>query len=375
MTNQNESSEVDKSMIVITSDDLQTQQVNERVNQMQAAQKVALIREVGAPTASSSSGSLKSVLMLLLAGLVGGVLAFALNKLSDVVLEVMGLSENTTVNNVTFTFLLAFGIGLVVSVADPLFSRNYSKLATSAAIAIPAAIVFGLIIGLIASAYYTAALDRVFERANDLAVSLSWSDAQFYDYVSSQYHLPRGIAWALVGIAAGLTVGLASRSLKRLGLAVAGGAVGGFIGGFVFDFISGEAVAQIAGIVILGGLIGGSVALLEQAAKSRWIEIAAGGMAGKQFILYQAEITIGSAPNADITLIKDPGIAPIAARVVSRGSQTTIEALNESCPVYLNGRLMSRESLSDQDIISIGSTEIRFREKSSQGAVPGAIAR
>jgi hypothetical protein len=287
----------------------------------------------------------------------------------------MGLSENTTVGNVTFTFLLAFGIGLVVSIADPLFSKNTSKLATSAAIAIPAAIVFGLIIGLIASAYYSAALDRVYQRANELAFALNWSDAQYYDYISSQYHLPRGIAWALVGIAAGLTVGLASRSWKRLGLAVAGGAVGGFIGGFVFDFITGEALAQIAGIVILGGLIGGSVALLEQAAKSRWIEIAAGGMAGKQFILYQSEITVGSAPNADITLIKDPGIAPIAARVVSRGSQTTIEALNQNCPVYLNGRLMTRENLSDQDIISIGSTEIRFREKSSQGAAPGSIAR
>ena len=375
MTSEDQSPKSNESQIVITSGDLETQQVNERVNQMQAAQKVALIREVGAPTATSSSGSVKSVLLLLMAGLIGGVLAFGLTKLSDLVLEAMGLSENTTVGNVTFTFLLAFGIGLVVSIADPLFSKNTSKLATSAAIAIPAAIVFGLIIGLIASAYYSAALDRVYERANELAFALNWSDAQYYDYISSQYHLPRGIAWALVGIAAGLTVGLASRSWKRLGLAVAGGAIGGFIGGFVFDFITGEALAQIAGIVILGGLIGGSVALLEQAAKSRWIEIAAGGMAGKQFILYQSEITVGSAPNADITLIKDPGIAPIAARVVSRGSQTTVEALNQNCPVYLNGRLMTRENLSDQDMISIGSTEIRFREKSSQGATPGAIAR
>jgi hypothetical protein len=375
MTSEDQSPKSNESQIVITSGDLETQQVNERVNQMQAAQKVALIREVGAPTATSSSGSIKSVLLLLMAGLVGGVLAFALTKLSDVVLEGLGLAENTTVSNVTFTFLLAFAIGLVVSIADPLFSRNTSKLATTAAIAIPAAIVFGLVIGLIASAYYSLAIDRVYDDANELAFALNWSDAQYYDYISSQYHLPRGIAWSLVGIAAGLTVGLASRSWKRLGLAVAGGAVGGFIGGFVFDFITGEALAQIAGIVILGGLIGGSVALLEQAAKSRWIEIAAGGMAGKQFILYQSEITVGSAPNADITLIKDPGIAPIAARVVSRGSQTTIEALNQNCPVYLNGRLMTRENLSDQDMISIGSTEIRFREKSSQGAAPGSIAR
>lgn len=375
MTNQNDPTNGEKSMIVITSGDLESQQVNERVNQMQAAQKVALVREIGAPTASSSSGSVKSVLLLLMAGLVGGVIAFALTKLSDPVLTSLGLSENTTVSNVTFTFLLAFGIGLVVSIADPLFSRNTSKLSKSAAIAIPAAVLFGLFIGLIASAYYSAAIDRIYATAEELAYALNWSDAQYYDYVDSQYHLPRGIAWALVGIAVGLTVGLASRSWKRLGLAVAGGSLGGFIGGFVFDFISGEAIAQIVGIVILGGLIGGAVALLEQAAKSRWIEIAAGGMAGKQFILYQAEITVGSAPNADITLIKDPGIAPIAARVVSRGSQTTIEALNQNCPVYLNGRLMSRENLSDQDIISIGSTEIRFREKSSQGATPGAIAR
>jgi hypothetical protein len=375
MTDQNDSTNGEKSMIVITNSDLESQQVNERVNQMQAAQKVALVREIGAPTATSSSGSVKSVLLLLMAGLVSGVIAFALMKLSDLVLDSLGLSENMTVQNVSFTFVLAFGIGLVVSIADPLFSRNTSKLSSSAAIAIPAAVIFGLIVGFIVDAYYSAATSRIYDNADELEYLLNWSNAQYNDYVLSQLHLPRGIAWALVGITVGLTVGLASRSWKRLGLAVAGGVLGGFIGGFIFDFISGEATAQIVGIVILGGLIGGAVALLEQVAKSRWIEIAAGGMAGKQFILYQAEITIGSAPTSDITLIKDPGIAPIAARVTSRGSQTTIEALNQNCPVYLNGRLMARENLSDQDIISIGSTEIRFREKSSHGTTPGAIAR
>jgi len=370
----NSNASAEPSKIVITSADLETEKVSERVHQMKEAQKVALVRDVGTPT-TNSSGSLKSIFILLSAGLLGGLFAFLLQKLLFEVLGLFEENETVTATNVTFTFLLAFGIGIVVSVADPLFSKNFTKLGSTVAIAIPSAIGFGLIVGGIANAYYSFAMVSIYTKADELYLALNWSDAQYYDYISSQNHLPRGIAWAFIGIAVGLTVGLASRSAKRLGLAVAGGAIGGFLGGFVFDFIQVEAIAQLVGIVILGGLIGGAVALIEQVAKSRWIEIVAGGMAGKQFILYQSEITIGSAPNADITLIKDPGIAPFAAQLVSRGTQTTIEALDLNCPVYVNGRLVSRENLVDQSIISIGSTEVRFREKSSQGAVPGSIAR
>jgi hypothetical protein len=171
-------------------------------------------------------------------------------------------------------------------------------------------------------------------------------------------------------------VGIASKSLKRTGLTVAGGAAGGFIGGFLFDFIPGEAVAQALGITITGMLIGLSMAILEQAARTQWIEIVEGGMAGKQFILYKSDITLGSAPSADITLIKDPSISPIHARIYAQAGRSYIESLDPSRPISVNGAVGMRTPLEDSVYITIGSTQVLFREKAGASkTVSGSVGR
>jgi hypothetical protein len=113
-------------------------------------------------------------------------------------------------------------------------------------------------------------------------------------------------------------------------------------------------------------LIGSSVALLEQAARTQWIEIIAGGMAGKQFILYKTDISIGSSPSADITLIKDSAIAPLHARIYSQGGRTVLESLNPGLPCSVDGAVDMRFFLTDTSTITLGSTQIRFREKKNQ---------
>lgn len=360
--------------LVVTSEDLQTSAVEARVEQMKEAQKVALVRDIGAPT-TNSRGIGRAVVSMLGAGLVGGLVAFGLQRFLFNVVGLFKDAETATGSNVLFTFLLAFGIGVFVALADPLFSQDFRKTGRIAMVAVPVALGVGLVIGFIANWYYTSATESLVSKVIERATTYGWGEEQAFAYYTSQLHPLRGIAWMLVGIASGLAAGIPSGSGKRVGLGAAGGAVGGFLGGFLFDYISGETAAQAAGILLLGALIGLAVALLEQAAKSRWIEILAGGMAGKQFILYKADVTLGSAPTADVTLIKDPAIAPAAARLSVRGSVVTLEALDPACPVYVNGQLASRQTLQDSSRISIGNTEIRFRERSNQGAAPGAIRR
>jgi hypothetical protein len=374
MTNQNPGADNQQNKLIISAADLTSDSVSARVEQMREAQKVALVREIGIPT-TSSTGSAAAVFTMLAAGLVGGLIAFAAQRFLFNVVGIFDGDYQTTANNVTFTFILTASIGIVIALSEPLFSGNFRKFGISAAIAVPLAIGLGLLIGFIASAYYSNAMEAVYVRANANAYALDWNDIQFWDYVSSRTHFPRGIAWMFVGIAAGLTAGVPSKSGKKIGLGIGGGALGGFLGGFLFDYINGEALAQAAGILLLGALIGLAVALLEQAAKSRWIEILAGGMAGKQFILYKSEITVGSSPRADITLIKDPAISELAARITVRGNQASIESLDQNCPIYVDGRLVVRQPLLDSSRISVGNTEIRFRERSSQGQVPGSISR
>lgn len=367
--------------IVISSSDLSTPEVQQRVQAMADAQHVALVREVGPPT-TQSSGTLRAVLTLTGAGAVGGLAAFLLLRL---LLNGMDLfSDNAVMNNLTFTFCLALCIGLSVALADAATSRSWAKVGKVAAIAAPVAVGSALVVGLIAHLLYTAGTDWIWTNAEQAYYAGEiTTDQEVFDYVSLRLHPIRGVAWLLVGVSAGITVGVASRSWKRLGLAVLGGAIGGFLGGFIFDFIpSGDSqesvdraefLAQLIGIMLLGTLIGLATSLVEQAGKSRWIEIVSGGLAGKQFILYKSTITLGSSPSSDITLIKDPAIAPVAAVLQPRGDRLEVKAVDVTRPVVVNGVPRDQVVLNDGDLVAVGTTQLRFREKNSRTSIPGPL--
>lgn len=365
----------DNKRIRITNDDLQSPTVRQNVEGMKEAQKIALVRPVGNPDElRKSSSGLMSILILSGAGLLGGFLAFLGTKLAlDVILVD---SESATVSNLSFTFILAFMIGLTVSMIDAATSRIGSKIAIAAGLAVPTAIVLGLALGAIANAYYSSASQRIYEEAFQ-RLDRGESAETVQAFVQASNHFPRGLAWLFVGLAAGLTVGIASKNLKRTALTATGGAVGGFLGGFIFDFMPQdlEWVAQLVGICLTGLLIGSSMALLEQAARTQWIDIVAGGMAGKQFILYKSEIIIGSSPQADITLIKDSAIAPSHARIFTQGGRTILESLNPGMPCAVDGQSDMRFYLQDTNTITIGSTSIRFREKKSQKHIQSGVSR
>ncbi len=358
--------------IVITDADLNAPKVVESVRAMQEAAAFTTVRSVGAP--AQSGAGFKAILILTGAGILGGLLAYILQK---VLFDSFLAEASSTVTNLTFTFILAFVIGTTVALIDASTTKIASKIGIAAGIAIPVSIVSGLALGALANAFYSSATTRIYTDAY-MRLSNGESEDIVYQSVRNSLHLPRGFAWLLVGIAAGLTVGVASRSLKRTLLTVGGGAVGGFIGGFVFDFIPDNLVwlSQAAGITITGLLIGLSMAVLEQAARTQWIEIVEGGMAGKQFILYKNEITLGSSPTADITLIKDPSISAIHARIFAAGGRTQIESLDPNRPISVNGTVGLRIQLEDSVYITIGSTQVLFREKAGASkTVTGNVGR
>ena len=363
--------------IRITEDDVSTPEVSRRVEEMSQAQKVALVRTVGdAPARKSGAGV--AILTLTIGGAAGGLLAFLAIKLLDAVPGVGdALYENAFLSNMSFTFMLAVFIGAGVSLADVVMNKSWAKFGSVAAIAVPAAIGAAIVMGLVAHIFYSASMDWLYNSAVDKVTTGELSESQAESYMSLRMHPIRGFAWMLVGVSAGIAAGAASRSWKRLGLAALGGAIGGFLGGFLFDFIatsdSTVLLAQIVGIVLLGTLIGLATALIEQAGKSRWIEIVSGGLAGKQFILFKQEVTLGSSPSADITLIKDAGIAPVAAVLRVRGNACQVEGLPGVNALAVNGIPVQFSMLSDSDVVTIGSTQLRFREKSSDNTVPGAL--
>lgn len=363
----------------ITEDDVAGSDIDRRVEAMAEAQKVALVRTVGDAPTSSGSSTLRSILVLTAGGAVGGLLAFLGTKVIDILPGISDLAaENSFFSNMSFTFMLALFIGAGVSLADVALNRSWAKLGKVAAIALPAAVAAALVMGLIAHFFYSAATEWLFNSAFDQVLTGELTESEVEDYITLRLHPIRGLAWLLVGVSAGIAAGAAAKSWKRLALAATGGAIGGFLGGFLFDFIatseSNEWIAQAVGIVLLGTLIGTATGLIEQATKSRWIEIASGGLAGKQFILYKQDITLGSSPAADITLIKDTAIAPIAAMLQIRGTGCIVTAAPGTQGVLVNGvQVTTNAQVTDMDIVTIGGTQVRFRERASASKTPGAL--
>lgn len=342
--------------IKLDEESLRSGEVAAVVDKLQKAKEIPLVREVGQD--KSNKDSVLTVVIFLAAGLFSGLITWLCWR-------TISSEGDVEFQNMLSSVYLTFSIALVLVLTDTGLTRSIKKVGIGLLIAIPAAGLLSYVFGLVANAIYQVMTSATYQTLFDLGLDIF--DEEFYTEFATRNHLNRGVAWAFLGLAAGLAVGSHSKSARRILVTGAGGLAGGFIGGFIFDFITaGQDFAQIAGLIITGGSVGIAVSLLEQAAKQSWIEIIKGGMAGKQFILYQREITLGSSPGANITLIKDPSISPIAAKISRRGNISYISTQNPGVPVSVNGQSGNELPLSEGSLIVIGGTELRFREKSKK---------
>ena len=199
-----------------------------------------------------------------------------------------------------------------------------------------------------------------------------WLYVQLYDMASSEgLDWVRGIAWVPDALAIGVAVGVGFRSVQKGINAVIGGAVGGFVGGAIFNIIynataSGDdtgTLSRLIGFAVIGVLVGAGIGLADAVRKNLWLQIATGGMAGKQFIVYQQNAVLGSSSSADITLIKDPEIAGMHVRLNQKSGGTTFEVLDGASDVLLNGEAARSGKLSDGVLLQVGGTVLQFGEK------------
>lgn len=339
-----------KPKITITSADLNDDRIDALANHLQKAKDIPLIREVG--EAKRSNDAWLTILALVGGGVVAGLITFVL-------WQILPKSNDTTAENMKASFSIALVIALVLTIADAAMSRSLAKVGNALILSVPTAIVGGLVLGYLANILYV-------DLVQSLVAQLQASGQLTIEGFTSRNHLNRGLAWSLLGVAAGISVGVPSKSMRRVLITGLGGLIGGFLGGFSFDFFTGEQAAQGVGLAITGAIIGLSVSGLEQVSKSSWIEITRGGMAGKQFILYQNAVTLGSSPAANITLIKDPAIPGIAATIKRFGNNVVISAADRGVPIAVNGVSGFEHKLTEGSMIILGSTELRFREKSKK---------
>ncbi len=243
--------------------------------------------------------------------------------------------------------LMCIGFGVSESIVE----RSARKALLRGALALPLGLVLGFIFDLMAETLYGLLMRAVFE-------------AGVQTHKNPAVWIVRGFAWMVFGAAGGVVYGIVGQSTKKGTYGVLGGAIGAGLGGLVFDPISMAthvgSVSRAVGFGLLGMATGIGMGLVESALKDRWLYVVAGPLAGKQFILYKSETSIGSRQEADIYLFKDPNILPRHAVISISGVRV---ALHATGPMQWAGQPVHDRVLQDGDLLQLGRYAFRYKEK------------
>jgi hypothetical protein len=253
-------------------------------------------------------------------------------------------------NIVILPFVIMFTC-LGLGVSESIVERSAKKAMVRGLLGLALGLVCGFIFDWIANLFFAIGTAIIFS----LGVQTAKNPA---------FWIVRGLAWAVFGVAGGLVYGLVDRSGTKIKYGIFGGLIGAALGGMVFDPISFATktggVSRAVGFALLGLATGVAIGIVESALKDRWLYVASGPLAGKQFILYKPITTIGSSQSSDIYLFKDTSILPQHGVIELRGAQTFIRS---DGPVFVSGAPARNRALQSGDLIQIGRYAFHFRER------------
>lgn len=253
---------------------------------------------------------------------------------------------------------LSFGlsgmlIAMCLSIAEPVVDRNRRGLLINGSI--------GAAIGLLGGVGVSLFVDRLYNTMTRVA-------GEIVGAASYRSMIAHAIAWGVLGLFLTAGSGLVMRNAKKLLIGMTGGMLGGVVGGALFDMVGAAAggnahASRLIALLAIGGVAGAATGLIENAAKSGWLKVTAGLIAGKQFILYRNPTFIGSGPECQIYLFRDPKVGRRHAAVHLVPGGFELENLPMGTPTLVNGREIERTRLRSGDVVQVGATSFLFAEK------------
>lgn len=281
--------------------------------------------------------------------------------------EAVGIADNTASSEfgghmvtAAWTGVIGMIFAAVVMGVDRVVLGAVSEGLKRAGIAAVPGVAAGAVAGFVANVVYVELLQN----------------ADFFDGFSLHspiFYVARLVGWAIFGCGVGMVLGLVDRSSKRAVNGALGGAIGGAAGGVVFQFTSATVASvgfsRLLGLLAIGILIALATRVVETARRDAWVRVVAGGMSGKEFILYHALTRIGASPECELYLLKDPAVAKLHAHIAEQGASRVITAVHGAV-VTVNGVPVASQVLRSGDQIQIGHTVLRYAERA---AVPMAM--
>lgn len=257
------------------------------------------------------------------------------------------IAKITRIGTAIWSAIIALFIGLLLGIGEGVYYGSSAKAVKYAAIGAGVSIVVGFASGYLAQFMYVKLL------GDDPSAFMS--------------AFIRGLGWAVMGIGIGLAVGLIKPTGKRILFCVLGGLCGAFVGGFLFnyicDIIPNDVVARAVAIIIMGGLIGVGVGLLEQFAKQAWLKVIRGEFEGKEYLVFAGTTSIGNNGKNTIVLFKDKLVGPHHCDIVLEGNKYVLIDCGTPMGTIVNGMKTSRHVLKQGDAIAIGNSVLVFNTK------------
>lgn len=353
--------------IRITYEELHTPKVDEILARQ--AEESAL--RTGMGTASQGTGKVslihKNWFNLMIAGLVGALIAWALIEPS------FEDTADVSPEAVAIAYLLIASVsglaGLMIGSMEGFLARNYSRAFKGGSM--------GLLIGFgggLASTFLAGIVLMI-----SLTIGVIFVGREAASDPTNHFSgfiimvIARSLAWTVAGMAVGLGPGIALKSKKLKMNGFIGGMIGGFIGGFLFDpinyfvsggtFETGAEVSRAIGFAVIGASAGFMIGLVELLTKDAWLIMTDGPLIGKQFILYKSPTFLGSSPKCEVYLFKDPTIEPFHAAIIRIRDGHEIEDKNSRDGTFVNGERIKRKRLQNGDEIQLGSVRFFYSEK------------
>jgi hypothetical protein len=187
--------------------------------------------------------------------------------------------------------------------------------------------------------------------------------------------LARGLGWIFLGLAIGMSEGIAARSLGKFSYGTIGGALGGLVGGCVFGLFYTLAIQSASttyfwgamGLVILGASIGSLSALVQGVFQPASVKVLRGWQEGREYPLDKLATLLGREEHADIALFRDMKVEKRHAFIKRQGERFFL--VNNSAPAEftrVNDQIVpqSRE-LRDGDRLQLGNVLLRFQTRAA----------
>lgn len=184
--------------------------------------------------------------------------------------------------------------------------------------------------------------------------------------------LARGLGWSLLGIAIGMSEGIAARSLGKFSYGTIGGLLGGFIGGVLFQLFYFFAARSLSttyfwsalGLVILGACIGSLSALVQEVFKPASVKVMRGWQEGREYALDKPANLLGRDEHADIALFRDMKVEKRHAYVKRIAGGRYVLVNNGAPPeqtLVNDTPVRDTCELHDGDRIQLGNVLLRFQ--------------